>query len=98
MRRIWPFLVVLFISCQFDRSDRWALGSLIPKPTCVAGTKRCNVALEICSEDAHEWSVVDDCSKRGLQCSASLAKCTRCEPGAKRCEGQASEICNADGH
>jgi len=97
MRRVWPLLFVAFASCQFDRSDRWITGALTPKPTCTAGAKRCSAALEVCADDGTQWSVVDDCPKQGLSCSTTLTKCVRCEPNAKRCQGQIVETCNADG-
>jgi len=97
MRRFAPLLFFVFVSCQFDRAERWVLGSVAPKPACTAGATRCNGALERCDDDGLGWSVVDDCPGQNLVCSMTLAKCTQCEPNKSRCDGQTIETCRSDG-
>jgi hypothetical protein len=97
MRRSACLLLVLSVSCQFDRADRWVVGRLTPAPVCSPGALRCNGALERCSEDSAGWNVVDDCPKQNLVCSIALSRCSRCEPGKNRCDGQTVMSCNAEG-
>jgi hypothetical protein len=97
MRRAFPFVLLLFASCQFDRADRWVTGPALPKPICNAGQTRCNVALERCNEDGLGWSLADDCAKQGLICSNFLLKCAHCEPNQSRCDGQTIRTCKTDG-
>lgn len=84
--------------CAFDPSDRW----LYQPPTeaeCTPGEFRCTKLLERCDEaaDGPVWKRVDDCTKKGLVCAASLGACATCIPGSKSCEGATTRECAEDG-
>jgi hypothetical protein len=83
--------------CAFDPGDRW-----LYQPTtegCTPGAFRCSKALERCDEtaDGPAWKRIDDCSKKGLVCAASIGACATCVPGSKSCDGPTTRECSEDG-
>jgi IgGFc binding protein len=89
---------LLFISCSFDKADRW-----INRPVeaaavdlCSIGALRCTSSLERCtaSEGGPVWSVEDDCAARGLVCASELQACVTCVPNSQSCDGQTVLVCD----
>jgi hypothetical protein len=46
MRRLFPLVIVTFVSCGFDRADRWTSSPVANQPVCPKGATRCNGALD----------------------------------------------------
>jgi hypothetical protein len=90
-------LVATVVSCRFDPAYRDAPQA----PSCTLGSTRCaGQQLETCTGDAQfpTWQITDDCPAAGLVCSAALAACAQCNPGATACQVQTAVTCDADGH
>jgi hypothetical protein len=90
-------LLLLAGSCRFDPAYR---DTPLP-PACALGSTRCDgQRLETCVGDAQfpGWQLTDDCASIGLQCSAALAACTECNPGAVACQTESAVSCDNAGH
>jgi hypothetical protein len=86
-----------FGACTPDPSDRWLYHPT--EATCTTGTYRCDPELQQCTTDtgAPSWVTVENCSKQGLVCAATLGTCSTCIPNAVDCQGSTAVLCSADG-
>lgn len=84
-------------ACTTDPSDRWLFHPA--NGSCTPGTYRCDPELEQCTEDSGgpAWVKLENCSKQGLACAASLGACTTCAPNTNDCQGSNAVRCSADG-
>lgn len=88
-----------FVSCRFDRAERWLTDSGSQVTPCDVGTTRCTTAFQRCVDVGGQgtWTVVDDCAANDQVCVASLSGCATCVPAQTRCNGQTIETCTTDG-
>lgn len=72
-------------------------------PACTVGALSCTpqgklVRCEASSDAGVAFVTADDCSARGLVCSATLRACAACEPGTGTCsEDEVPSLCRPDG-
>src|SRR5882724_5534207 len=97
----WAFAVFSAFGLPgcFDNGERW-LGQAATAPVCTLGSFRCAPELESCAEGSSgaKWQLEDDCSSRGLICSATLSACATCEPNQSACSGQTVMQCDGTGN
>lgn len=88
----------LLISACMERADRWYLGENAPR--CTAFSQRCaGGRLERCIDTGRDttWELTVDCALNEQVCAPTLLACTPCLPGAGRCDGQRTEVCDPQG-
>lgn len=97
-------LVPFVLACGFDQSTRWwtppADDSDTDSQTCDVDEWRClGTELQRCrsTRETSRYSKEEDCAADNKICSQALHACASCDPGARRCDGQIPEVCNAQG-
>lgn len=95
-------LLVLLLSCSYDRGDRWVEPSRTALSTgCTEGSVSCNgdelLRCVLTRDGELVWQTDKNCADDDMVCAPSLGACAVCTPGSGRCDEQTPWVCRADG-